>query len=330
MKTIPAYLLLLVLTGVALPGQLAAAEHEIEQLSVGYMLHQPTPSQFSRMTRTYDSAMGVEVKWVPFESGERMAEAIGSGEIQIAHSLRLASFVAALGRDMDMTIIGIAVAYPDYDNCVLRRDAGVAVTGLTFLEGESVALIPGGVTHFNLQRVLQEQGIDIDQVQIHAAENGTEVVAALRDGSVIMACADGATLDQLRSFGWPLLSGVAQTEPGFTAFDSITVATRFMHDHPELVQAFMDVTEATNAQWRQNPDPMRFAIARGAEMNSLSAADAMARYSFPSAVEQQSDAWLDGAVADYARGLAEFFVDHGSLGVAMESYAPYITTRFLR
>lgn len=328
MKIIPFHLsLLILLVAIALPRPAVAAEPEVEQLSVGYFVHWPTPSQFSRLTGTYDAVIGVPVNWIPFEDGEQMVAALDSGRIQIAYSLGLVPFLAGLSRDIALTMIGVAVAYPDYDNCVLRSDA--AETDLT-LEGAAVALIPGGVAHFNLLETLQARGMDSGRVQIRAAQDGAGVVEALREGDAILACAHGAALEQLRPFGRLLLSTDEQMEMGLRAFDAIAVSPSFMHSHAELVQAFMDVTEATNAQWRENPDPMRAAIARGAEMNPFSAADTMSRFDFPSAEEQKSETWLGGAVAVYVGELAEFFVDQGSLPKAKESYSPYITSRFLR
>ena len=145
-----------------------------------------------------------------------------------------------------------------------------------------------------------------------------------------MACGYGNTLRELTQLGQPLLSGSEQTEMGLKLFDIISVSTQFMNQHPALVQAFMDVTEATNAQWRQNPGSMHSAIARAADMNPVSAAEAMQRFRFPSASEQRSVNWLGGEVAKYIKELADFFVQQGGLPKALDSYAPFVTIRFLR
>ncbi len=83
-------------------------------------------------------------------------------------------------------------------------------------------------------------------------------------------------------------------------------------------------------QWKSNPGPMRAAIARAAEMELNAANMTLADFQFPSAAEQETPDWMEGLVLDYTRDLAAFFVEHGQLEQALESYDPFITTRFLR
>ena len=97
-----------------------------------------------------------------------------------------------------------------------------------------------------------------------------------------------------------------------------------------MVYAFMDVIEAANRQWYANPGSMLKSIARAAYMDRASAASALAGFRFPLAAEQKSGAWLGGQVEAYTSDLADFFVGRGQLDNRLDSYAPYITTRFLR
>lgn len=307
-----------------------AEGHKPESIKVGYFLHWPTPSQFSQLKKTYDSALGVRVDWVAFDSGIKMNQAMASGELQIAYSHGLVPFIAGVSSGQDLTVIGIAVAYPDSDNCIVRSDSGIDRNSASRLVGKRVVTRFGGVTHFRMLRLLEHLGVDPAQVDIQPVHNGVEAVMALRDGEALMACGYGNTLRELAKTGQPLLSGEEQAAIGLKLFDVVTVPTAFMNEHPDLVQAFMDVTEATNAQWRQNPDPMRASIARAADMNPMSATTVMQGFEFPSAEEQRSPAWLGEAVAEYARELAEFYVQQGGLPQALDDYAPYITTRFLR
>ena len=126
------------------------------------------------------------------------------------------------------------------------------------------------------------------------------------------------------------MNGVGQSAIGLRVFDSITVASDFVHQHADIVQAFMDIVEASNKQWRQNPQSMLKAIARATDLDLASTRQALAGFNFPTAMEQKSDAWLGGDVVDYSKELADFFVAEGVLPRALESYERFITTRFLR
>ena len=311
-------------------GQAFAAGHKPASISVGYFLHWPTPSQFSQLKKTYDFALGVDVNWVSFASGTDMNRALAAGEIQVAYAQGHVPFVVAVTNGLELTMIGIAVTYPENDNCILRDDAGITRATARQLEGRKVATQVGGVTHFKLLQVLDHLGVDASRVEIMSVENGAEAAAALQRGDVVMACAFGNSLRRMSAIGQPLLSGAEQEAIGLKLFDVISVPTAFMDEHPEIVQAFMDVTEATNSQWRQNPDPMRAAIARAADMDPISANRTLDRFSFPSAAEQKSTDWMDQQVADYSKSLADFFVEHGRMKKALDSYDAHITTRFLR
>ena len=310
--------------------QVNAVEHKPDSIKVGYFLHWPTPNQFSQEKKTYDTTLDLRVDWAAFDSGVEMNQALAAGQIQLAYSHGLVPFIAGVSSGLDLTMVGIAVAYPENDNCILRVDSGITPDTAGLLVGKKVVTRFGGVTHFKLLRMLTQLGIDPAQVDIQPVNNGVDAVVALRDGDAIMACGYGNTLRELAQLGRPLLSGSEQADMGLKLFDIVTVSTAFMNQHPELVQAFMDVTEATNAQWRQNPDPMRSAIARGADMDPVSAAQVMQMFSFPPAAEQRTQAWMGGEVAAYAKDLADFFVQQGGLPQALDSYAPFVTTRFLR
>jgi taurine transport system substrate-binding protein len=130
--------------------------------------------------------------------------------------------------------------------------------------------------------------------------------------------------------GKPLMSGAEQSAIGLRVFDAVTVTSAFIDQYAERVQAFMDILEASNRQWKANPQPMVRSIARVADMDRSSAVLALERFEFPSALEQKSDPWLGGDVVDYSKELADFFVAEGQLQRALESYDRFITTRFLR
>ena len=132
----------------------------------------------------------------------------------------------------------------------------------------------------------------------------------------------------MAELGQPLLSGAEQDEFGLKLFD--IVATDFMNQHPEIVQTFMDVIEATNQQWRINPEPMRAAIARAADMDPASSESRADEFRFPSAAEQKTEAWMGALVPAYSKGGRRFFRRPGPAIKALDNYDSFITTRFLR
>ncbi|MGD8348106.1 MAG: ABC transporter substrate-binding protein [Gammaproteobacteria bacterium] len=308
----------------------AASEHLPDRVSVGYLVHWPTPALFAQAKDTFDYALGVEVDWQPFANGNEMNEAMARGQIQIAYAQGQVPFLVGVSRGLDLTMVGVAVSYADDDNCILRGDAGIDRSNAAQLAGKKVALRKGSLTHFRMLGVLRYLRVDPAAIEIVDFATGDEAVAALERGEVVMACAGGSSLRAMQKLGKPLMSGAEQSEIGLRVFDGVTVAGEFVHQHPELIQAFMDILDASNRQWKKNPGPMVREIARAAEMDRASARNALSGFTFPSALEQKSDAWLGGDVVDYSKELADFFVAEGQMPRALESYDRFITTRFLR
>lgn len=324
-------LLFLAVLGASLYGAVAgAAGHTPERISVGYLKHWPTPALFAQLKDTFDYALGLEVEWVAFDHGNDMNSAMAAGEVQIAYSQGHVPFLVGLSDGLDLTMVGVAVGYAEDDNCIVRGDSGIGRSSAAALAGQKVAVRKGSLSHYRMLAVLKHLKVDPGAVRIIAVPDDDAAAAALRNGEVVMACASGSALRSMRGQGQPLLSGEEQSNLGLKVFDSITVSTEFLNEHPELVQSFMDIVEASNKQWKKNPQPMLRSIARAADMDRHSAREALAGFSFPSAMEQKSDPWLGGQIADYSKDLADFFVAHGQLPKSLENYERFITTRFLR
>ncbi|MDH3762603.1 MAG: ABC transporter substrate-binding protein [Gammaproteobacteria bacterium] len=307
-----------------------AAGHKPTEISVGYFLQRPTPAQFSQATQTFDNALGLKVNWVAFENGNEMNRALVQNRIQIAFAQGHVPFLLGVSQGLELSMIGIAVGYPDNDNCIISDEAGITHENFSSLEGRKVAVEVGSVSHYRLLKVLQHLGIDQSRVEIVDTEDATAAASALQQGEVAMACASGGALRALETLGKPLLGGVEQAAIGLPLFDTVIAANGFINEHSAIVQRFMDVVEASNEQWRKNPEPMRAAIARAAQMGVEGASRRLEAFRFPAAEEQKSDAWMGAVVPAYSKDLADFFVAQGQLGKALENYDRFITTRFLR
>lgn len=323
---------LLAFTAACNAGMLSAAVPVPAEINVAYFLEWPTPNQFAQVKQTYDSTLGVTVNWVPFKSGYDMNEALQAGDIQIAYSQSHVPFVIGVSDGLDLTMVGIAVVHSGNDNCILRNDSGISRSNASELETKKVATLPGSVSHFKLLKMLAHLKVDASKVEIVAMDTAASAAEALQRGDVVMACAFGSALRSMAQLGEPLMTTGEQEAIGLKLFDIVVTSTEFMSQQPELLQRFMDVTEASNKQWKLNPAPMLASIARAAGMDRQSTETTLQRISFPSASEQISSEWMGEAVVDYTKALADFFVEQGRLEKALDlnDYKRHITTRFLR
>jgi taurine transport system substrate-binding protein len=317
--------------GTVLAGPCAVATDDRPgQISVAYFQQWPAPIQFAQENKTLDAVLGMQVDWVPFSSGREMAAALAAGKVQIAYSLGHVPFLVAVNSGLELSVIGIAVSYPEDDNCILRADAGIDRSNASQLAGKTIALRPGSVSHFRMLKVLAHLGVNPSKVTIMPVPDGDSALQALQQRKAVMACANGTALRRMSALGQPLLSGAEQDALGLKLFDVVAVSTDFMQQHADILQAFMDVTEASDRQWRMNPEPMRRAIARAANMDRASASDTLRGFVFPLAAEQKSKAWLGGQVLAYNGEIAAFFAAYGQLDKTLGNYDHFFTTRFLR
>ncbi|MEM7565215.1 MAG: ABC transporter substrate-binding protein [Pseudomonadota bacterium] len=264
------------------------AADEPSELNVAYFQGWPTPNQFAQIKGAYDLALGLKVNWIPFRNGSEMNEALASGQVQIAFSQGHTPFMVAVTSGLHLTAVGIAVSYPEFDKCIVRDGSDINRNNAKSLEGQKVATPIGSPTHYRLLKVLEHLKVDVNRVQLVPMNSGSAANRALESGEVAMACHYGTQLRKLETLGSPLMTGAEQQEIGLKMFDLIVVSTEFLEENPELVQGFIDVTNASNEQWKLNPGPMRAAIARAAHMDPAATNRTIAEFQFPSADEQKS------------------------------------------
>ena len=322
----------MLMAGVTVAAEPVAVEPRPAEINVAYFLEWPSPNQFAQLKQTYDSALGLKVNWISFSNGSEMNAAMVSGDVQIAYSQGHVPFLVGVTEGLDLTMVGVSVGYSQSDSCVLANDSGITRGNVSELEGKKVATLFGSVSHYKLLKVLRHLKIDEDKVEIILTDDDASAAAALRNGDVVMACVSGSALRSIADVGTPLMSTAELEAVGLRVFNIVTVPTDFMSQYAEIVQGFMDVTEASNNQWKLNPDPMRATIARAAGMDRTGSDNALEHFSFPTATEQRSRQWMGSAVVDYTKELADFFVAQKRLPKSLSrgDYNKHITTRFLR
>ena len=106
-------------------------------------------------------------------------------------------------------------------------------------------------------------------------------------------------------------------------FDVTSGPAGFVAENADLVSKFLAVTADANAMWADeaNHATMLPVIAKDAGMDEKATMETMATFTFPTVEEQLSDAWLGGNAAVFMKGVADVFVEAGSIDGALDSYA---------
>lgn len=294
----------------------------LDELTVAYFLEWPMPFQFAKVSGMYDEALGIPINWVSFDTGTAMSAAMASGDVQIAVSQGVPPFVVATSAGQDLQIVDVAVSYSDNDNCVVATELEIDKDSADELAGKKVGVPIGTAAHYGFLSQMAHFGVDVGSMEIvdMAPADGA---AAFAQGSLDMVCGWGGALRRMLENGNVLLTGAEKEELGILVFDVTSAPSDFIAEEAEILAKFLAVTAEANEMWNSggNEAEMLPIIAKDAGMDEDATAATLATFIFPGVDDQLSDKWLGGGAQDFMNGVAQVFVDAGSIDSKLDSYA---------
>lgn len=298
-----------------------------DEITVGYFLEWPMPFQYAKAMGTYDKELGVKVNWVSFDTGTAMSAAMASGDVQISVSQGIPPFVVAASAGQDIQVVDVAVSYADNDNCVVASALEIDKDSASELAGKKVAVPLGTAAHYGFLKQMEHFGVDVASMEV-VDMAPAEGAAALAQGSLDMACGWGGALRRMLESGNILLTGSEKAALGILVFDATTAPANFIAEEGDMLAKFVKVTADANAMWKAGDkmDEMLPVIAKDAGMDAADAKSSLSTFEFPSIDEQLSDAWFGGNAASFMKGVADVFVNAGSIDSALDSYEGTINT----
>ncbi len=309
----------------AMTGQAAFADGHGE-ITVGYFLEWPMPFLAAKADGSYDEALGMKVNWVSFETGTAMSAAMASGDVQISVSQGVPPFVVATSGGQDLQIVDVAVSYSENDNCVVKADLEIDKDSAGELAGKKVAVPLGTAAHYGFLRQMDHFGVDVSSLSI-VDMAPPEGAAALSQGAVDFACGWGGGLARMKEYGNILLTGAEKQELGILVFDVTSAPASFIAENGDVMAKFVKVTADANAEWAANQsDEMLEVIAKESGMDVEATKASISTFEFPTIDEQLSSAWFGGNAAPFMKGVADVFVEAGSIDSALDSYEGTVNT----
>jgi len=305
-----------------LTGAQASAE-----ITVAYFLEWPMPFEYAKQMGTYEEALGMDINWVAFESGVKMSAAMASGDVQLSVSQGVPPFVVATSAGQDLQILDVAVSYADNDNCVVRSELEIDASNAGELAGKKVAVPLGTAAHYGFLSQMNHFGVDVGSMDV-VDMDPPDGAAAIAQGAVDMFCGWGGALRRALEHGNVLLTGDEKTELGILVFDVTSGPANWVAENGDTVAKFLKVTADANAMWADpaNQAEMLPLIAKDAGMSEEATAETIATFKFPTVEEQLSAAWLGGNAQSFMKGVADVFVNAGSIDGALDSYAGAVNT----
>lgn len=298
-----------------------------EEITVAYFLEWPMPFQYAKEMGTYDKEMGVKVNWRAFDTGTAMSAAMASGDVHLSVSQGVPPFVVATSAGQDLQTLDVAVSYADNDNCVVASALEIDKTNAAELAGKKVAVPLGTAAHYGFLKQMNHFGVDIASMDV-VNMAPPEGAAAIAQGAVDMFCGWGGSLRRALEHGNVLLTGAEKEELGILVFDVTSGPAAFVAENPDLVAKFLKVTADANAMWADpaNRDTMLPVIAKDSGMDLEATAATIDTFVFPTVEAQLSAKWLGGGAQEFMKGVAEVFVEAGSINSALATYENNVNT----
>ena len=298
----------------------APSAEALDEITVAYFLEWPMPFLAAKADGSYEKELGVKVNWRSFETGTAMSAAMAAGDVQISVSQGVPPFVVATSAGQDIQVVDVAVSYSDNDNCVVHSDLEVDKQSAAELAGKKVAVPFGTAAHYGFLRQMNHFGIDLASLDV-VNMAPPEGAAALAQKSVDFACGYGGGLTRMKEHGNVLLTGAEKEELGILVFDVTSTPAAFAAENEELLSNFLRVTAEANSKWNaKNDDAMLSVIAKESGMDLEGARASISTMKFPSVEEQLSDKWLGGNAQIFMKGVADVFVEAGSIDSALDTY----------
>jgi NitT/TauT family transport system substrate-binding protein/sulfonate transport system substrate-binding protein len=208
--------------------------------------------------------LGVTVNWPEITSGSRQAQALASGDLDVAGVMNSTSLLMAAGEGLPVKIIA-GVARPTDVFALLARKGGPA--SIKDLKGKTVAGPMGTVLHQLLVAALASEGMNIKDVQFTSMEI-PQAFAALLGGKVDAALLAANMVIKAEAEGAVKLAtatGYVVPKLGMVASES------FIANRPDELKAVLAAHDKT---WQWIEANHAEAVALGATIQGISVEEA--------------------------------------------------------
>jgi len=282
----------------------------------------------------HEEALGVDVRWVQFNSGSELNVAVAAGSVDLGLG-GSSTTVAAIAQGVEVDVIWIYDIIGENEALVVREDS--PIQSVEDLVGKTIGAPFGATTHYHLLVALRLAGVDPDRVTILDMAP-SEMRAAWQRGDIDAGFVWEPTLSAMLALdGRVLVSSKDLAEAGFLTGDIGIVRREFAEKHPDTVVRYLANQVRAIELIREKPQEAAAAIARQFDLAEEEARRQMDSLVFLSGEEQLSADYLGppgepGEIVKVFVETAQFLVNQGTLPALPERtmFDRAVNTRYLR
>ncbi|WP_193726799.1 taurine ABC transporter substrate-binding protein [Paenibacillus guangzhouensis] len=277
---------------------------EVKEVRIGFQTI-PNTEAVAKAEGWHEQQMkGVSVKWLPFDSGRDVNNALVSSSIDIG--LLGSTLVAAgLSKGVDYKVIWLADVIGANEALAVKNTSNIRE--MADLKGKTIAVTFGSTTQYSLLGALQLNGLSPNDVHIIDMKPA-DMLAAWKRGDIDGGYVWQPTLQQMADDGGHILVTSGQlAEQGIVTADVIVVRKAFAQEHPELVKLYLKSMIQAVELYREQPDQAIQATASLFSISEQEAATMMNQLIWLSGTEQLSESYL--GTSDHAGQFANVLAD---------------------
>ena len=190
----------------------------------------------------------VTIEVINFENGPAVNEAFLSGSVDIVNGIGDQPIVTALnGGQVDAQVLSTASIMPNM-GIIVREDPGIK--SVADLKGKTVAVQIGTSAHKALLYILEDNGLEADDVELVNLSGSDTAIAALDKKEVEAAFLTGYSFTTAEEKGIGKEIADAKEHPMYTYIEA---AESFVEKHLDLAKKFLEATKKGEQFLKENP-----------------------------------------------------------------------------
>ena len=321
--------LFIVLSIVAMPNSSSAKD--IKKITVGYFPSWPGTYEYAWAKGWFEKELGVPVEFLEFNTGSGIITAMASGDVQFCQSLGTTPFVIGKTQGLPVTMIGVSDAVIGSTNLVVQGDSDIKRP--LDLKGKKIAVPFGSSAHFMLMMILDNFGIEENEVTLLDLGN-QDILPAFIRGDIDAGCGwEPAYGGMLNEGGRILVTYETLVLWGLREIGVLGVHDKFAKNHPDLVVKYLQVVDKATNFFHKNPEATYEDIGKKAGITAEKTKQMMKGFEFYTKEDQLKPLNLGtkekpGMAVDILANQAKFLKKRGELDKILDDYSNFIDTSF--
>lgn len=203
---------------------------------------------------------GISVEPVLIEDTSSRRAALASGDV-VASTDIVDSFMNALAAGVPAKVVLKLDDSMGGDGIVVKKD----IASIAALRGRTVAYPDGQPSHFFLLKLLEDAGLQSQDIEPRPMESADQAGAAFVSGSVDAAVTWEPFLTKAGSLPAGRILTTSREQPGLIV-DIFTVRNDYLEQNPDVVKAFIQGWFKAVEYWKQHPAEANKIMARAMKL----------------------------------------------------------------